>query len=180
MQKGECESLHLHSNPTDADSPNHEMNVECFSNGEPEEHSLFLQNMEKVMVQQNSTTGPKRFSATRNLLKGDALDVFNIAAEGKAVTVATHKQAIQQLTQHIFPVRALQTQKCWMRHHMRKPAHVTTREDVARVNELNAHLVMFPLVADGTVPEPINKDESKTFWAMEFQPLGETDVFSRL
>ena len=65
---------------------------------------------------------------TRRLLEGDALAAFNAAA-------AVHRNenndnflaCIDDVTAHIFPARALQMQKRFMRRFLRKPAGVKTR-----------------------------------------------------
>ena len=56
------------------------------------------------------------------------------------------------LTKHVFPARAAQTQKRYMRRYLRKPADKTTREHMARVVEINELISKFPEVIHGTNP----------------------------
>jgi hypothetical protein len=58
---------------------------------------------------------------------------------GKTVTAS-----LNAVAQMVFPFRALETQKQWMRCRMRKPKELLIRKTVATVGRLNNSLPVFP------------------------------------
>ena len=79
------------------------------------------------------------------LLKGDALAAFNAAATAAGnETNQNYLIATNGLVDHVFPRRALATQKCCMRQFMRKPATMTMHEYMARLTKINGKLDQFP------------------------------------
>ena len=83
LEKDQYLALKLKSIPTRANSAEYTLNVPYFQSGTPEEWLKFLQNLERVFVGQNLTTGPNKFSMARRLLAGDSLSHF----ERKAATL---------------------------------------------------------------------------------------------
>ena len=71
------------------------------------------------MVGQHITAGPGKYAMAHRILEGDALAKFNAkAAELNAVTNANFLLCLNAVTQHIFPQKALQYQKRYMRRSM--------------------------------------------------------------
>ena len=66
-----------------------------------------------------------------------------------------------ELTAHVFPARAAQMQKRWMRRCMRKPGEVCAWEHINRVKEINEHLTQFPDPREGVASEKLGDDELK-------------------
>jgi len=82
---------------------------------------------------------------TRRLLNGDALTAFNLKAkEFESKTNANFLEVIDDLTRNVFPIKALQTQKRFMRDFLRKPRDIKRRKYVSHVCEINEMLVHFP------------------------------------
>ena len=82
---------------------------------------------------------------TQRILEGDALAKFNTAAT--TLGNETNQQFIlclQAVTRHVFPQKALQYQRRYMRRYLRKPRDMRTREFNARLQELNLYLGKFP------------------------------------
>ena len=99
------------------------------------------------MIGQAINDGPGKYDMARRLLKGDALTAFNNAARTYSTeTVATFNSSLKALTAHVFPMKALQQQKRYMRRFMKKTLKMTLQEYVSRVVELNQYLTELPLL----------------------------------
>lgn len=160
LEKGSYETLRLYTDPGDTDSATYDVTVPYYGSGTPEEFLIFIKNVKKVLNGQNLTTGPQKYSTMKRLLKGDALATFE-AAEAEAGTQTTEhfEVCVKELTKHVFPARAAQLQKRFMRRYMRKPREVSIREYVARVVELNSYLVFFPDPTENTPATSLPDDE---------------------
>lgn len=144
-KKGDYITLKCRSNAEADDSDQYELAIPYFRSGKPEEFLLFRKNFQKVVVGQGLTTGPAKYTMMRRLLDGDALAAFNQAAERHGnQTNDNFAHCMEDLTTHVFPNRALAIQRRYMRRYMRKPREMTIREYLARVNEINSYLPMFP------------------------------------
>ena len=145
LQKGEYLSLKLQSTPGDADSQTYELSIPYFSTGTPEQWLKFVRDLNRVLVGQNLTTGPSKYQMARRLLDGDALAKFEERATANGAETNEHfRTTLNEVTTHVFPKKALAYQKRYMRREMRKPRDMKTRAYVARVNEINAYLRLFP------------------------------------
>ena len=145
MKKGQYVTVKLRTVPNDDNSQTYDLNVPIFRTGTPETFLEFQRDLTKAIVGQNITTGPGKYAMARRLLAGDALAVFNVhARELGAETNVHYDSVMQNLCKHIFPQRSLRLQKRYMRRYMRKPKEMTTREYIARVNEINGYLALFP------------------------------------
>ena len=133
------------------------MSVRYFDNGTPEEWLMFQKALAKVLIGQNITTGPSTYGMARRLLKGKALSYFDESAllHG-AETLIHYEEVMGDISNYAFPTRALQIQKRYMRRHMRKAPYMKMKEYMARVQELNNYLFMFP---DYTNGDEIHEDE---------------------
>jgi hypothetical protein len=169
LVKGEYLAYKLRNDPADDSSPTYELSVPYFSTGTCEEWLKFRANVGKVLLGQHVTTGPAKFLVARRLLNGDALSVFNaaLAALGSNETNAAYESCMDALARHVFPKRALQLQKRYMRRFVRKPAEMSTRQFAARLQELNAYLAKFPTTAPGQ-PAPDKLDDDEIVDIMEF------------
>lgn len=145
LSKEQYLTFKLRSNPAEADSTTYELTVPFFKDGTPEEVLDFVRDVRRVIQGQNITTGPAKYAVMRRLLKADALAAFNSAAtEAGNETVANFDVATNGLIKHVFPKRALTTQKRCMRRFMRKPAEWSMRKFMARIVEINGKLKEFP------------------------------------
>ena len=141
--------MKLRSDPADPNSQTYDLTIQYFRTGTPEEWLLFQRDLNRVLVGQNITTGPAKFTMIRRLITGDTLAVFNkVAQEHGNETNAAFLRCLQDVTNHIFPQRALPFQKRYMRRYLRKPKYMKTRDFVARLSELNEYLKQFPPFED--------------------------------
>ena len=174
LRKGEYQSYKLRNEPSDPNSPTYEMSVPYFSTGTPEEYLLFYKNVRRVIEDQNATSGPQKFLIGRRLLQGEALTTFEnqLALLSNHQTADTFDECMSAVRDQIFPARAVLIQKRYMRRFLRKPADVNTREWVARINEINAYLPLFPpirgvilappVTTTATAPAPAASTRSRT------------------
>jgi len=155
LRKDESLTFKLRNNPAEADSTTYEFTIRFFETGTPEECLDFVRDTKRVITGQNITTGPAKYALIRRLLKGDALAAFNRAATTAGnETLVNFNVAINELVTHVFPRRALITQKHCMRRFMRKPNTMTMREYMARMVEINQKLPEFPPhAADQALPQ---------------------------
>ena len=151
LTKGEYLAYKLRNDPADDTSPTYELTVPYFSTGTCEEWLKFRANVDRVLLGQHVTTGPAKFLVARRLLTGDALSVFNAALEelGANETNNSYELCMDALARHVFPKRASQLQKRYMRRFVRKPATMSTKQFAARLQELNAYLPKFPTAIAG-------------------------------
>ena len=144
-QKHEYISFKLKNNPGQANSGEYEFTIPFFHTGSPEETILLVQNITKIFLGLELTTGSAQYVIVRRILKGDALAAFNrFATDHGAETGAHMKQCLNDLIEHILPKRALTYQKRAMRRFMRKPHEMSMRDFMARLTEINSYLKYFP------------------------------------
>ena len=143
--KGEFLTMKCRTLPTEANSPTYDVTIPYFRSGTPEEWLRFRSNLDKVIHGQNATTGPSRYALARKLLEGDALAAFDQAANATqgGETVASFSVVMTAVTKHIFPARALQTQKRFIRRFLRKPKDMTIRQQVGLVQVMNSMLLKY-------------------------------------
>jgi hypothetical protein len=165
--KGHYETLKLRTHPLNVGSPQFSYELSYFCTGTPEEFLLFQQGLRKVLVGQNLLTGPDMFATTRRMLEGDALATFNNATEEGLETLDRFKLNMDALKRHVFPKRAYQMQKRWMRRFLRKPKEKTIREYVARVREINLWFNAYPVNEEDEVP-PTRLDDDELLDILEF------------
>ena len=136
--KGEYITLNLRTVPNHEGSAMHDLIVAThdlivlyFSTGTQEEWLRWKRDLGRVLQGQNVTTDSGKYNMTRRLLKGDALAAFNVAATTHGNdTNENFLHCMDDMTAHIFPTRALQMQKRFMRRFLCKPAGIKTREFV--------------------------------------------------
>jgi len=82
---------------------------------------------------------------TCRLLNRDVLTAFNLKdKEFKSETNVNFLEVIDDLTRNVFPIKALQTWKRFMRGFLHKPRDIKRREYVSHICEINEMLVHFP------------------------------------
>ncbi len=145
LTKGEYSVLKCKTTPDVEGSATYDLPIPYFKTGTAEEFLRWKRNVHRALTGQNVTTGPGQYNLTRKLMDGDALMVFNLkATEVGNETVTNYKIVMAAVTAHVFPLKALQTQKRYMRRFLRKPRDMKAREFVSRVCEINELLTEFP------------------------------------
>lgn len=150
LEDGNYVSFKLRAVPLDTESQLYSLSVPYFSTGTPESWILFRKNLDKVLVGQNVTTGPPTYAMARRVLEGAALARFEASVVDRGTETLEHfALVIEDMGEYVFPRRALQMEKRFMRRFMRKPRKLKMREFMARVEELNHDLRYFPTFVPG-------------------------------
>eukprot|EP00957_Ditylum_brightwellii_P116100 8856563-Ditylum_brightwellii.AAC.1 len=112
-----------------------------------------------ILKGQNVTQGPASHAVAKTLLKGGTLTVFEQAeiAHGNQ-TVPHFDLCLDDVAEHVFPVKAGQIQKHYMRRNICYGKEFTVKEWVAKVTELNSYLKDFP-AHNRNPTQPLNTDE---------------------
>jgi len=163
LSKDKYQSYKCRTDPTNRDSPTYEIAVPYFGDGNPEKWIQFLRLLKQVFKGQGDSTGPARYVKARQLLVGNALTSFEShvsSVTGHTKTLTTFQEAIMAVAKDVFPKRAAQTQKRYLRHYLRKPVDMTTKKYTARVVEINIYFKYFPWVEGSSgPPEKLAEDE---------------------
>ncbi len=150
LEDGNYVSFKLRAVPVDPESQLYSLSVPYYSTGTPEKWIRFRKNLDKVLIGQNITTGPPTYAMTRRILEGAALAKFEDLVHDRGTETLEHfALVLQDMGTYVFPRRALQMEKRFMRRYMRKPRKLKMREFMARVEELNHDLRYFPLFIVG-------------------------------
>ena len=151
LKDGNYISFKLRAVPVDPESQLYSLSVPYYSTGTPERWIIFRKNLDKVLIGQNITTGPPTYAMTRRILEGAALAKFEDSAHERGTETLEHfALVLEDMGTYVFPRRALQMEKCFMRRYMRKPRKLKMREFMARVEELNHDLRYFPVFVPGS------------------------------
>lgn len=127
----------LRNSPADADSTLRETSILPFDTGTPEKFIEFKLKLAEIQIGLNNTTGSAQYQTARQLLHGDALAAFNVkATELSTQTVAHYAECISHLTQHVMPAKAAKIHNRYLRHSVRKPNDMTTKQFFSRVVEM--------------------------------------------
>jgi len=102
----------------------------------------------------------------RRLLIRDALATLNVAASDTNEMNDSYKTCMAKVNAQIFPARALQLQKRYMRSYFHKLMDSTIREHIARVVEINGFLMKFLKSKAGQ--QPTKLEDNKLLDILEF------------
>jgi hypothetical protein len=131
----------------------YKINVRRFSDGTPQELITLLIKLNEIWTQNSVTGANDRLATIRTILRGEALSLFEEALEGArlnedgthAVMTSDHvEEGLDGVKQGVFPHRALEIQKLWMRRKMRKPVDLSFRKLMAAVTRINNYIPFFP------------------------------------
>jgi hypothetical protein len=150
LKEGNYVSFKLRAVPTDPESQVYSLSVPYYNSGTPESWILFRKNLDKILIGQNITTGPPTYAMKRRILEGASLAKFEDSTATRGTETLEHfTQVLEDMGAYVFPRRALQMEKRYMRRYMRKPRALKMREYMARVEELNHDLRYFPTFMPG-------------------------------
>ena len=170
VRKEKVQTFKCCTDPSKKDSPSYEVYVPYFSDGTLEEWIVFLRTLTAAMKGQGDTTGPVQYIRARQLLQSSALATFEAhvsATVSHTETTTTFKEAMCAVGKDIFPKRAAQTQKRFLRRFLQKPTKMTTKRFVARVVEINNYFEYFPW-EDNATSHPAKLQEDELLDILEF------------
>ena len=148
-------SFELRVSPKSMNTSTYTKSVRRFSEGNPSQWIRTIYDMKEIWSQNLIADGEDRAAIVRTILRDDPLTVFDGALEAQLepiegdeesteVTVEKVEQAIKAVSASIFPHRALENQKQWMRRTMKKLPNMSYRVMQAQVMKMNRSLVLFP------------------------------------
>jgi len=133
------------------ETPTYKKKLYRFYDGTPYEWLTTMEDMGELWRQNSITAGDEQLASARTILRGEALNVFDAEMaelQGKPGfilhTPETINCGLKAVTKSVFPHRALETQKLWMRRGMKKPQNMATRRFAAIVTKINSYLPLFP------------------------------------
>ena len=119
LERGQFHTYKLRTTPADPTSPTYELSIPFFEEGSPEEWILFRRGLTAVLKGQNITSGPPSYAVAKTLLRGDALTVFEqVEIARGAQTMPHYKKCLDDVAEHVFPEKAGQIQKWYMRRNI--------------------------------------------------------------
>ena len=137
--------------------PTYKVKVQRFNEGTVSEWIAVRKSIKELWEQNNITSQPDRIANICSILRGESLTGFeekideltNVTLpDGTVTTVALDdvivEAGLNAVAETIFPHRALETQKAWMRRGMKKPKELSFRKTASAVGRLNNCLPLFP------------------------------------
>ena len=125
--------------------------IGLFSEGTPHCWLETMRSIKEVWTQNGLNGAMDRASVVRAVLRDDALTQFDSALESSRagrgaaqLVVGDVESALNAVSSAVFPYRALEIQKLWMRRHMKKPKTMSYRSLQAKILQINGYLPFFP------------------------------------
>ena len=148
-------SFELRVSPKSLNTSTYTKSVRRFSEGNPSQWIRTIYDMKEIWSQNLIIDGEDRAAIVKTILRDDPLTVFEGALEAQLepieddeestkVNVEKVEQALKAVSASIFPHRALENQKQWMRRSMKKLPNMSYRVMQAQVMKMNRSLVLFP------------------------------------
>ena len=150
----------LRSVPADENSQTFSVLVYPFKSGTCEEWLQHRKDIQRVIIGHNITNGPAKYGVAKRLLEGEALTTFEAKAQELGnQTNANFENCLEAVAQTVFPQRALQRQRRYLRRNLRKKMDCTTRNFKNRLVEINSLLTSFP--GGGGDAQKLDEDDLK-------------------
>ena len=125
--------------------------------------------LEELWTQNSINNQGDRVASIASILRGESLTVFEatiaelthpVDDEGDIEVIALSKEivlsALNAVAETVFPHRALETQKQWMRRGLKKPKDLSIRKTAAAIARLNNSIPYFP---SGSETDKFSKEE---------------------
>lgn len=149
-------------------APSYKKRVQRFDEGSPMQWIAVLNSLSEIWKQNSITNPSDRMATIRTLLREDALTTFESSIEDSKskrkeeqernsdeeeaedevieipLTLQMVEEGLQAVSASVFPHRALEIQKLWMRRVMKKPRELTIRKTAAALSRINNSLPLFP------------------------------------
>jgi hypothetical protein len=128
-------------------APTYKLKVSSFCEGSVSEWICFRKAIAELWQQNSlSNTQDKIANIVCTILRGDSLTSIDDTGETATleITGETVEEGLNAVAQTVFPFRALEIQKQWMRRRMQKPTELSIRKTVAAVRRLNNRVPVFP------------------------------------
>ena len=154
VERTQMISYTLKIRPGGANDHTYKKTVRLFSEGSVTQWIDTIRDFQEIW-KQNSVNGPHdRAAIIRTILRDEPLTHFISSLEEQRenegeeelleMTLDMVDNAVAAVSGAIFPHRALEIQKLWMRRHLKKPATMKYRLLQAKVLKMNKSLPLFP------------------------------------
>ena len=153
LDKSKFISMDLKSRAGGKNVSTYKKYVKRFEEGTPQEWIDLLRDLEEIWRQNTIAEPQDRASIVRTVLRGDALTGFDTALDDvrtndegdlDPMSIKNVSDALDRVTDMVFPHRALEMQKLWMQRGMKKPYEMSTRKMASAITRINNALPMFP------------------------------------
>ena len=146
-------TMELKSQAGKSSGGTYKKHITLFDEGTPQEWIDTQRDIAEVWKQNNITQADDRMAIIKAILRGETLTTFEASIEEQrqdpvngilAVKMEMVTKALAEVSNTIFPHRALEIQKQWMRKHLKKPAELSTYLTSAALSRMNNCLPFFP------------------------------------
>ena len=150
-------NLKVRSNATGAQIQTYKRILRRFEEGTPEAFIKTIQGFNEIWTQNQVTQANDMEATVKTVLRGASLSQFEARltelttstdANGNAMTSdatpAQVQEALNEVGRNVFPHRALENQKQWMRRHLKKPSDMPFRKMASSVVRINSYLPFLP------------------------------------
>lgn len=146
-----------------ANAPTYKTTLRRFNEGTPEQWIALLTALDEIWTQNQVTTASDRLALVRAVLREESLAQFEaslivqqttptdnatnenaVEEEPLPLTIEFIDVALKEVAENVFPHRALEMQKLWMRRGLKKPTDMSFRALSSAVNRMNNALPYFP------------------------------------
>ena len=119
--------------------------VPLFRTGSTETLLKFVTIFHKIIRGQDLSTVTQKFGMTRNLVVGEALQVFEQKARERGTeTDANYELVMKDLISHFYPPKALHRQNRYLRRKLYKPRGTKIQYFICRIDDMVEYLKKFP------------------------------------
>ena len=152
-----------------ATAPSYKLKVHRFQEGTVGQWIAVRKSISELWVQNSLVSQTDRLANIKAILRGESLTVFEVAIEelthdtnddGTIETIILTDEmllsGLNAVAETVFPHRALEIQKQWMRRGLKKPKTLTFCKTVAAVGRLNNSIPYFP---KGSESDKFTKEE---------------------
>ena len=158
---GKTEETHIiknkmHQNPVSATYETHNLKVQKFENGEPEEFLQMMKDFRTGIDGTGTNSASVKIQFLCTMLYGEPLREFDVIANQVGSTINAHlKQIKEGLLGYLFPLNMINKQKRATRRATSKPRDLQFKRFAARLAKLNNYLPLLPglSVAEKMDPE---------------------------
>lgn len=150
--KSKLVTMELKSQAGTSTGGTYKKHIVLFNEGTPQQWIDAQRDIAEVWKQNSITQPDDRMAIIKTLLRGETLTTFDASIEEQrqhpdgplAVTMDMVTKALAEVSDTIFPHRALEIQKQWMRKHLKKPSDLSIRLTSSAVSKMNNCLPFFP------------------------------------
>ena len=130
-------------------APVYRIKIPRFYSGTVAEWIDVLDALEEVWEQNTLEKASDIEASIKMILRDDALTTYEASVQDQVASGEPHSQevitkALEEVSKQVFPHRALENQRYWMRSKITKPRAMTVRKLFSCLTRMNSKLIRFP------------------------------------